>query len=219
LARRRFGACQQFQTVLRFESRLSKFPSTRSNGIWNEINRSDNYCFQRAEKPFVDIDNKRSVRSVSRIRAAGDSQMTKRLLLGFGLLALPLGVFGATSLAQNSSVDGPKSYVCAPGQGSVHLVSDLKGGDLRDHQTAGNPAYTCYSAYKPSGSNGNWSCAEGGLHLVSDLKGGVEPRHQAGDPPHTCIQGNLPECAPGFVTTAGLGIPLTPNGVCIPRLQ
>jgi hypothetical protein len=104
-----------------------------------------------------------------------------------------------------------EAYVCQ--QGSLHLVKDLKGGDLPSHQTKSNPPYTCYAASmptcggaplkpggvcrKPGNSNpnqaSNYSCQSGSLHLVKDLKGGVQARHQTGsNPPYTCIAGSLP---------------------------
>jgi hypothetical protein len=134
--------------------------------------------------------------------------MSKRMFFVFRLLALPLWAVGAISSVQ-------AQYVCA--QGSLHQVFDLKGGDLASHQTGGNPAYTCYAAYKPAGSNGHWSCTAGSLHLVSDLKGGVLPQHQVGNPAYTCIQGSLPQCAAGFIATGTGetgGPQLSPGGTC-----
>jgi len=104
-----------------------------------------------------------------------------------------------------------QALVCK--QGGLHLVTDLKGGDLPEHQTTTSPAYTCYEASMPtcggaplgpganclkpgmknSNQSGNYSCPSGGLHLVSDLKGGVLAKHQTGTTPaYTCITGSLP---------------------------
>jgi hypothetical protein len=104
-----------------------------------------------------------------------------------------------------------QALVCK--QGGLHLVTDLKGGDLPEHQTTTTPAFTCYAASMPtcggtplapganclkpgmenSNQSGNYSCPTGMLHLVSDLKGGVEAKHQTGTtPPYTCIAGSLP---------------------------
>jgi hypothetical protein len=142
--------------------------------------------------------------------------MSTRLFFGLRVIALPLGMLNATSLAQ-AQESNIQAYACAAEQGTVHLASDLKGGDLRKHQTA--DGFTCYLASKPSGSNGSLSCTSpSALHLVSDLKGGVLPKHQEGTPPETCIEGNLPICASGFIslnTSTHLeGRPLTPNDVC-----
>jgi hypothetical protein len=146
----------------------------------------------------------------------GIHQGSKRLFFGLYVIALPLGMLYATSLAQ-AQISSASNYACAPEQGTVHPVSDLRGGDLRRHQTA--DGFTCYLASKPSGSNGSLSCTSpSALHRVSDLKGGVLPKHQEGDPPETCIEGNLPLCAPGLVTfnkSTGLtGAPMTPEDIC-----
>jgi hypothetical protein len=142
-------------------------------------------------------------------------ERSKRLFFGLYVIGLPLGMLYATSLAQAQTTIA--SYACAAGKGTVHLASDLKGGDLRKHQTA--DGYTCYLASKPSGSNGSWSCTSpSALHPVSDLKGRVLPKHQEGNPPETCIEGNLPLCAPGYVSLNSVGLtgaPITPNDVCI----
>lgn len=144
---------------------------------------------------------------------SGIHQMSKQLLFGLGVITLPLGMLFVTPFAQAQS----SNYACASGQGSVHRASDLAGGDLREHQTA--DGFTCYSASKPSESNGKLSCApRSSLHLVSDLKGGVLREHQEGNPPKTCIEGNLPICASGFVAfnprTKLVGL-LTPDTICI----
>ena len=144
-------------------------------------------------------------------------QMSKRLFFGLRVMALPLGMLYATSLAQAQS--SIASYACAAGQGTVHRASDLKGSDLRKHQTA--DGFTCYLASKPSESNGSLSCTSpSALHRVSDLTGGVLLEHQEGNPPETCIEGNLPICAAGFSSfNSGNGLtgaPMTPNDICIP---
>ena len=141
--------------------------------------------------------------------------MSKRLFFGLHLIALSVGMLCATSLAQAQL---EPRYACALGQGSVHAASDLKGGDLREHQSS--DGFTCYAASKPSESNGRLSCeGRGSLHLVSDLKGGVLREHQEGNPPKTCIQGNLPMCAAGEVATNPLTHAvfgsLTPDSVCV----
>jgi hypothetical protein len=142
-------------------------------------------------------------------------QRSKRLLFGLGVIVLPLGI---TSLAQAQS-GNIAAYACEPGQGTVHLASDLKGGDLRKHQTA--DGFTCYEASKPSGSDGSLSCTSpSALHLVSDLANGVLPKHQEGSPPKTCIEGNLPICNGGYIAinpVTHLVGQMTPDAVCTPN--
>jgi hypothetical protein len=138
-------------------------------------------------------------------------------------LALSLAIWIPQSAAQlppGNQDQSSQFYACAPGAGKVHDVSDLTGGDLPQHQTGGMPKLTCYAASKPSGSDAHYSCATGALRLVSELKGGVLAEHQVGNPPRTCIQGNLPICAPGYIpynAAAPVRIPsnLAPGGICI----
>ncbi len=137
-------------------------------------------------------------------------------------VGLSLAIWVPQSEAQNTNPIG--HYACHPwlntaSWGTVHDVSDLKGGDLAAHQTGGNPKYTCYQAFKPNGTDGKYTCSSGSLHLVSDLKGGVESQHQVGTPPRTCIQGALPDCAANFADaktpTNGTGA-LSAGSVCVP---
>jgi hypothetical protein len=140
---------------------------------------------------------------------------SKRLFFGLYVIALPLGTLYATSLAPASA----SNYACAPGQGTVHPASDLAPhGDLRNHQT--DDGFTCYLASKPSVSCTSPSV----LHQAKDLTGGVLPEHQVGQldkPQETCIEGNLPLCAPGLVTlnqhTGKRGDPMTPEDICVAK--
>jgi hypothetical protein len=125
---------------------------------------------------------------------------------------------GQAQILKPSPTTNPSTaYTCAVG--GLHDVTDLKGGDLPEHQTGGSPKYTCLSASKPSGTEGHYSCPNrpGDLHLVSDLTGGVSPEHQVGSPARTCIQGHLPGCAPFTVPSKSPnGGVLTPGDVCMP---
>jgi hypothetical protein len=110
-------------------------------------------------------------------------------------------------------------YACAAGTGTLHDVSDLKGGVLPKHQTGGDAKYTCLAASKPAGATGQYTCpgGPGDLHLVSDLKGGVLAEHQVGNPARTCIAAALPICAQGYLpskVSPGSSM-LTPGDVCV----
>lgn len=140
-------------------------------------------------------------------------------------LALSLAIWVPQSQAQplqpTPNQQQPASaYVCA--SGSIHNVTDLKGGDLKEHQTGGTPIFTCLTASKPELNPGPpprplYKCpgGPGDLHLVSDLKGGVKAEHQIGSPPFTCIQGSLPGCALGFAPGGNAGQTLKPGQVCV----
>jgi hypothetical protein len=148
----------------------------------------------------------------------------KHSLVALSRLALSAAVWIPQGDAQAQPLPGGNqtgnqrgAYTCA--KGSLHDVSDLKGGDLAEHQTGGAPKFTCIAGSKPGGTEGHYTCAggQGDLHLVSDLEGGDLPEHQVGSPARTCLAGSLPSCAPYFVPSKKpSGGVLAAGDVCMP---